>query len=154
MATKVQPIPEGYAGATPYLIVDDGNRALDFYKKAFGAEELFRIGAPGEKIGHAEIKLSGGVIMVADEFPDMGAVAPKSLGGSPVSLVVYVEDVDRLIERALAAGATLVSAAENKFYGDRMGTLKDPFGHSWHFATHVEDVPPDELERRAAAMHK
>jgi PhnB protein len=149
MATN--PVPEGYHTATPYLIVHDAARALDFYQRAFGAKELMRFAAPDGKIGHAEIRIGDSVIMLADEYPDMGYRSPRALGGSPVSILLYVEDVDALFSRALAVGAIQTRALENQFYGDRTGTLTDPFGHVWTLATHVEDVPPDELQRRAAA---
>lgn len=152
MADAVMSCPPGYAGATPYLIVDDGAAALAFYQAGFGAEELFRIAAPGGKIGHAEIRLAGGIVMLADESPDCHALSPKTIGGSPVSFVLYVEDVDAAFARAVAAGASIERAVEDKFYGDRTGSVKDPFGHVWHLSTHVEDVAPDELERRVAAL--
>jgi PhnB protein len=152
--STVSPIPAGYHSVTPYLIVNDGAAALDFYVRAFGATEVMRIGAPGGKVGHAEIRIGDSHVMLAGEFPEMGAVSPTTLGGSPVSIVVYVPDVDALTAQAVAAGAELTRPIENKFYGDRMGSLKDPFGHTWHLATHIEDVSPDELQRRAAAMHQ
>lgn len=148
---KVKPIPDGYPRVTPYLIVDGGVKALDFYKKVFGAKEKMRMPGPGGKIGHAEITIGESMIMLADEHPDMGARAPHAFGGTAVSLMVYVEDVDSTVKTALAEGAKLTRPVENQFYGDRLGTLQDPFGHQWHVATHVEDVPPDELVRRAAA---
>lgn len=151
MAEKVKPVPEGYHTATPYLIVNDGAKALDYYKSAFGATEIMRMAEPSGKIGHAEIKIGDSPIMLADEFPDMGAVSPKTLGGSPVSLMIYVDDVDAVVKKAVAAGGELTREIENKFYGDRSGSLTDPFGHQWHVSTHIEDVPPDEMERRAAA---
>ena len=154
MSGKVQPIPKGYEGATPYLIIKGAANALDFYKKAFGATEIMRIPAPEGKIGHAEIKIGGAIIMLADEFPLMNHRSPQSLGGTPVSIMVYVPDVDTLVKRAIGAGAKVLEAVENKFYGDRSGTLEDPFGHHWHFATHVEDVPPDEMAKRAEAFMK
>jgi PhnB protein len=150
----VKPVPEGYHTATPYLIVDDATRALEFYGRAFGAKELMRFPDPSGKIGHAEIELGDSVIMLADEFPDMGFRSAKALGGTPVSLLLYVEDVDARFARALAAGATQLRPVEDQFYGDRTGTLVDPFGHVWTFATHVEDVSPEELQRRAAAHMK
>jgi PhnB protein len=150
----VKPVPEGYHTATPYLIVHDAARALDFYQRAFGAKELMRFAAPDGKIGHAEIRIGDSVIMLADEYPDMGYRSPRALGGSPVSVMLYIEDVDARFARALAAGAIQTRALENQFYGDRTGTLTDPFGHVWTLATHVEDVPPDELQRRAAAAMK
>jgi PhnB protein len=146
----VRPIPEGYHSVTPYLILDDATRALEFYKKAFGAVELMRMPAPGGKIGHAEIKIGDSPIMLADESPEMGHRSARTLGGSPISLMVYVEDVDARVAQAVAAGGKLVRPVANQFYGDRSGGVDDPFGYHWHLATHVEDVPPDELERRAA----
>ncbi|MGD9727174.1 MAG: VOC family protein [Nitrospiraceae bacterium] len=154
MSATVKPIPEGYEGATPYLIVNGASKALDFYKQAFGATERMRMPAPGGKVGHAEIAIGKALIMLADEFPDMNCKGPQSFGGSPVSIMIYVEDVDRFVQRAVDVGAKLVRPVENKFYGDRGASLEDPFGHQWHFATHVEDVPPDEMERRAKAFAK
>lgn len=147
----VKPIPEGYHAVTPYLIIDGAARALEFYQRAFDARELFRMPAPGGKIGHAEIRIGDSVIMLADEFPEMGHRSPSSIGGTGVSLMVYVQRVDEVFERALAAGAKQLQAVDDKFYGDRSGMLQDPFGHVWTVATHVEDVPPDELQRRAKA---
>jgi PhnB protein len=152
MANQVKPIPDGYHSVTPYLIVDDGARAIDFYKQAFGAKELMRMPAPGGKIGHAEIKIGDSVIMLADEAPEMDARSAKHYGGSPVSLMVYVDDVDKLFPQAVAAGAKEVRPVADQFYGDRTGTLVDPFGHTWSIATHVEDVSPEEIDRRFAKM--
>ena len=149
----VKPIPDGYPTLTPYLIVADGAAAIAFYTEAFGASERLRLDAPGGKVGHAELQIGDSVIMVADEYPEMGALSPASVGGTPVGLHLYVEDVDAVTARAVAAGGKLLHAPENKFYGDRNSTLEDPFGHRWHLSTHVEDVPPDEIARRAAAMH-
>jgi PhnB protein len=146
---SVKPIPEGYHSVTPYLIVRGGTAAIEYYNKAFGAVELFRIPAPGGKVGHAEIKIGDSMIMLADEHPEMGCIGPQTIGGSPVSLMIYVEDVDTVFERAVTAGGTVKEALQDKFYGDRMGTVVDPFGHIWHVATHKEDVPMDEMERRA-----
>jgi PhnB protein len=154
MANKVKPIPDGYHSVTPYLIVDDGTRAIDFYKRAFGAKELMRMPAPGGKVGHAEIKIGDSVIMLADEAPEMEARSAKHYGGSPVSLMVYVEDVDTLFPQAVGAGAKEVRPVTDQFYGDRSGTVKDPFGHSWHLSTHKEDVSPEEMKKRMDAMHK
>src|SRR5262245_4624126 len=151
---KVKPVPDGYHNATPYLIVDGAAKALDFYKQVFGAKERMRMPSPGGKVGHAEITIGDSVIMLADEHPEMGARAPKAFGGSPVSLVLYVENVDATVKNAVGAGAKLLKPIEDKFYGDRMGTIEDPFGHHWHVSTHVEDVAPEEIERRAAAMAK
>ena len=147
----VKPIPEGYHSVTPYLIIRGAADAIEFYKNAFGAVELFRFPAPGGKIGHAEIKVGDSPIMLADEYPDMGYKGPQSIGGSPVSLMMYLEDVDSVFNRAVEAGATVKEAVQDKFYGDRTGTVIDPFGHIWHIATHKEDVSMDEMERRAKA---
>ena len=152
MPTKA--IPDGYHSVTPYLVMRDAARAIDFYKRALGAKESFRFDAPGGKIGHAEIKIGDSIIMLADEMPDMGYRGPQSLGGSAVSLMVYVEDVDSQFKRAIDAGAKVKQPVKDQFYGDRSGTLEDPFGHVWTIATHVEDVSEDELAKRAAAMHK
>lgn len=147
-ATKAKAIPDGYRGATPYLCVKDAAKALEFYKKAFGAKELMRMGEPGGKIGHAEIKIGEAIIMLADEFPDYGYLSPQSIGGTPVSMMIYVEDVDGFVNKAVAAGATVMRPVEDQFYGDRSAQLEDPFGHRWHFATHIEDVAPDEMKKR------
>ena len=146
-----KPIPEGYHTATPYLIIGGAAEAIEFYKKAFGATELFRFPAPDGKIGHAEIKIGDSPIMLADEYPEMGYKGPQTLGGSPVSIMIYVDDVDTVFNRAVAAGASVKEAVSDKFYGDRMGTLADPFGHVWHVSTHKEDVSVEEMERRAKA---
>jgi PhnB protein len=151
MTSKVKPIPEGYHSLTPYLIIKNAADAIEFYKKAFGATELFRIDQPDGKIGHAEIKIGDSPIMLSDEFPEMGHRGPQSLGGSAVSLMLYVEDVDAVVNRATTAGAKLDRPVEDKFYGDRAGSLTDPFGHIWHIGTHKEDVSPQEMEKRAAA---
>jgi PhnB protein len=153
MTTKVKPIPEGYHTVTPYLIVHDAAHAIEFYKRAFGATELFRMAHPGGKVGHAEIKIGDSHVMLADEHPEIGARSPKSIGGSPISIMVYVEDVDAVFNRAVAAGAKVVRPVENKFYGDRIGGLEDPFGYQWYVSTHIEDVPPEELKKRAASAH-
>jgi PhnB protein len=146
---KAKPVPEGYHTATPYLIAADASGAIEFYKRAFGATEIMRIAGPDGRIGHAEVTIGDSRIMLSDEFPDMGARGPKTLGGSPVSIYLYVEDVDALTGRAIAAGAKAVRAVEDKFYGDRSGTLEDPFGHTWHVATHKEDLSAEEVRRRA-----
>ncbi len=148
----VKPIPDGYPRVTPYLIVDGGDDAIRFYTQVLGARERMRMGGPDGKVGHAELELGDSLIMLADEYPDMGAVSPKTVGGSPVTLHVYVEDVDQTFQAALDAGATERQAIETKFYGDRGGEFEDPFGHRWSIATHVEDVPPEELEQRASQM--
>ena len=147
----VKAIPDGYHSVTPYLIISGATEAIEYYKKAFGATELMRIDAPGGKIGHAEIKIGDSPIMLADEFPEMGYKSPTTLGGSPVSIMIYVDDVDTVFNRAVATGATVKEAVSDKFYGDRMGTLTDPFGHRWHVSTHKEDVSAEEMERRAKA---
>ena len=143
-----KPIPEGYHSVTPYLIVDDANAAIKFYGRAFGAVEKFRMDMPGNRVGHAELQIGDSVVMLADEFPDMGHLGPKSRGGPTCSLLVYVEDVDSAFNKAINAGATQQRPLENQFWGDRMGTLTDPFGHQWSLATHVEDVPPEEMQQR------
>src|ERR1700682_2402282 len=152
MATK--PIPDGYRTATPYLIIKGAADAIEFYKRAFGATELLRMADPQGRVGHAEIKIGDSVIMLADEHPAMGYRGPRSLGGSSVSILLYLEDVDGVFERAVKAGATAQRPVADQFYGDRSGTLEDPFGHVWTVATHVEDVPPEEMERRAEAAMK
>lgn len=151
MASTVKSIPEGYHSVTPYLIINGAAEAIEFYKKAFGATELLRIPGPEGTIGHAEIKIGDSPVMLADEFPDMGYRSPTALGGSPVSLMIYVEDVDAVFARSIAAGAKEDRAVEDKFYGDRTGSLSDPFGHTWHIATHKEDVSDEEMRKRAAA---
>ena len=150
MAAK--PVPENYARVTPYLALDGAAAAIEFYKKAFGATERMRFDAPGGKIGHAEIDIEGGVIMLADEYPDMNFRSPNTLGGSPVTIHVDVEDVDALCARAAAAGATVLRPVADQFYGDRSCQLRDPYGHTWSFATHVEDVSPEEMQKRAAKL--
>jgi PhnB protein len=154
MATTTKPIPEGYHSATPYLIVKGAPEAIDFYKHAFGATESFRMANPNGGIAHAEIKIGDSVIMLADEHPNMGYRGPRSLGGSAVSIMLYVPDVDGTFDRALEAGAKAQRPVANQFYGDRSGTLEDPFGHIWTISTHVEDVAPEEMKRRAAAAFK
>jgi PhnB protein len=148
----VQAIPTGYAGVTPYLIIRDAARALEFYKKAFAATEVMRFPAPGGNIGHAEIKIGDGVVMLADESPEMGHKSPQTLGGTAITLMFYVPDVDAQFAKAVAAGGTVKQALKDQFYGDRSGTITDPFGHIWTIATHKEDVSPEEMQRRMAAM--
>ncbi len=148
---NVKPIPDGYHSVTPYLIIKGAADAIEFYKKAFGATELFRMPAPGGKVGHAEIKIGDSPIMLADESPEMGYVGPATLGGTPVSIMIYVEDVDTVFNQAIAAGGEQLKPLEDQFYGDRSGSLKDPFGHQWHVATHKEDVSPEEMDKRMAA---
>lgn len=148
----VKAIPDGYHSVTPYLMVEGAARAISFYEEAFGANELFRMADPGGRIAHAEIRIGDSVIMLAD--PQSGATcsSPKSLGGSSVGLMIYVENVDTVFARALKGGGRSVRPLANQFYGDRSGTFEDPFGHVWTVATHVEDVSPEEIERRVAAQ--
>ncbi|HTL48661.1 MAG TPA: VOC family protein [Verrucomicrobiae bacterium] len=146
----VKPVPEEYHTLTPYLIVRRADKAIEFYKKVFGAAEKMRMEGPGGKVGHAELKIGDSTFMLADEVPDMGFLGPQSLGGSPVNLLVYVENSDAIFNRAVAEGAAVRKAMANQFYGDRSGTFEDPFGHLWTVSTHIEDVPEDELRRRAA----
>jgi PhnB protein len=150
----VKPIPDGYPRISPYLVVDDANAAIGFYTDVLGARERMRMGGrpgdPPDKVGHAALELGDSLIMLADEFPEVGAVSPRTIGGTPVSISVYVEDVDAVWAKALAAGATALREPENQFYGDRLGQFEDPWGHRWSIATHVEDVPPEEMATRAA----
>ena len=148
----VSPFPEGYHRITPYLVVDGAARAIDFYSKHFGAVEFVRMPGPNGAVMHAEMKIGDSVFMLADQVPEMGFKAPGAFGGSPVSLLLYVEDVDTVVSKAVEAGATLLRPVENQFYGDRAGTLADPFGHIWTVATHVEDVSPEEMQRRMEKM--
>jgi len=147
------PIPADYRGVTPYLCIKDAARALEFYQRAFGARETMRMAQPDGRIGHAEIRIGDAVVMLADEFPEMGFRSPQTLGGSPVNLLVYVQDVDAFVKQAEAAGATVQRPPSDQFYGDRMAVLTDPFGHGWSIATHIEDVPEDEMQRRAQQKH-
>jgi PhnB protein len=149
----VKPIPDGYPQLSPYIWVDDAAAAITFYTSVFGATERMRM-PMGDKIVHCELQLGDSVLMLADEFPEMGARSPKAVGGSPSMLSLYVEDVDRVLANAIAAGARELRGAEDRFYGDRVAELEDPFGHRWSIATHVEDVPPDEMQKRAAAMEE
>jgi PhnB protein len=150
----VRPIPEGYHSVTPYLIVDDANAAIDFYTRAFGATEKFRL-PMGGTIGHAELQIGDSVVMLADEFPERDIRGPKARGGATSSLMIYVDDVDRVFQRAIDAGGKVEGeGVKDQFYGDRSGTLIDPFGHKWTVATHVEDVPEDELQRRMQQFSK
>jgi PhnB protein len=147
----VKPIPDGYPRVIPYLSVEGATAAIEFYGNVFGAKERVRMAGPEGKVGHAELEIGDSLVMLADTFPDMGNPSPKALGGTPVTVMVYVEDVDAVFDRALRAGATQERPVENQFYGDRAGQFADPFGHKWFVATHVEDVAPDEMARRAAA---
>ncbi len=150
----MNPIPDGYHSVTPYLVVQGAAKALDFYKRAFNAVETLRMDGPNGRIMHAEFNIGNSVIMIADEAPEMGAKAPATLGGSPVSLMVYVENVDAFAGQAVNAGLKVVRPLENQFYGDRVGSYTDPFGHTWHLASHVEDVTPEEMQRRSAERAK
>jgi PhnB protein len=148
---KVEPIPAEYPGVTPYLAVNDAAAAIEFYKTGFGATELMRLPGPDGKIGHAEVKIGNAIVMLADEHPDAGHISPKSLGGSTVKLHMYVEDVDSFFENAVAAGAKVLISITDQFYGDRSGRLEDPFGHVWLVSTHIEDVSPEEMQKRMDA---
>jgi PhnB protein len=154
MTSTVKPIPEGYHSVTPYLILSGAADAIEFYKSAFGAAEVMRMPAPGGKVGHAEVEIGGSRIMLADEYPDMGYRGPKAIGGTPVTLHLYVDDVDAVARQAVAAGAKELRPVKDQFYGDRSGSFEDPFGHVWHISTHKEEVPPDELKRRAEEAMK
>lgn len=154
MSTKVSHVPEGYHTATPYMIVKGAARAIEFYQKAFGATEILRMAGPDGKVGHAEIQIGNSRIMLADEEPMRDARSPETIGGTPMFLMLYVPDVDAMFKQALAAGGKQLMPPTNQFYGDRSGMLADPFGHKWCLATHVEDVPPEEMDRRAAEFMK
>jgi PhnB protein len=147
-----KPIPDDYPRVSPYLIVDDASAAIEFYGSVLGATERMRMAGPDGKVGHAELELGDAMIMLADEHPEMDARAPSTVGGTPVTLHVYVEDADAVFERAIGAGAKALRAVEDQFYGDRSGRFEDPFGHRWNVASHVEDVPPEEMSKRAAAL--
>jgi PhnB protein len=146
-----QPVPEGYHTLTPYLAVEDAAEAIEYYKRAFGAKERVRMDAPGGKIGHAELEIGDSLVMVSDPFPQSSTKPPKELGGTSASVFMYVEDVDSVVQDALDAGATVTMPVEDMFWGDRFGTVQDPFGHQWSIATHIEDVPPEEMAERAKA---
>ena len=148
----VKPVPEGYHTVTPYLVMKGASEAIDFYTKVFGAKEVVRMDGPGGSIGHAEIMIGDSFIMLADESPEMGFQGPEAVGGTPVSLVIYIEDVDAVFARALAAGATEKKPLKDQFYGDRSGTITDPFGHVWTISTHKEDVSPEEMDKRMKEM--
>jgi PhnB protein len=151
---SVKKIPDGYASVTPYLMVRGAARAIEFYKNVFGATERMRLPMPDGKVGHAEIEIGGSVIMLADECPESAAKSPQTTGGTPVCIHLYVEDADAVFAKAIAAGAKQTKPVANQFYGDRSGMFSDPFGHSWNVATHFEDVSPEELHKRIAAMSK
>jgi PhnB protein len=150
--SDVKPIPDGYPVVSPYLCVDGAEAAIQFYADVLGATERMRMPAPGGKVGHAELQIGDSLVMLSDEFPEMGQTSPTTVGGSPVTISVYVDDVDAAFQRAQEAGATVVRPPEDQFYGDRAAQFVDPFGHKWSIATHVEDVPPDEMMKRASAM--
>lgn len=152
MASEVKPVPEGYHTATPYLTVKGAAKAIEFYKSAFGATEFLRMEAPGGQIGHAEIRIGDSPIMLSDEFPEMGGRSPETLGGTSVMIHLYVDDVDAMSSKAIAAGAIVLAPVADQFYGDRGGKLGDPFGHVWWLASHKEDLAPDEIRKRAQAM--
>jgi PhnB protein len=152
LATKTRPIPKGYHAVTPYLSVQGAADAIAFYKKAFGAKEVMRMPGPNGRIGHAEVQIGDSHIMLADESPSMNFLSPRSIGGTPVNIYLYVQDVDKVMKKALAAGAKSLRPVADQFYGDRSGSLEDPFGHVWHLATHIKDVPMKELKKHAAAL--
>jgi len=152
MIMNAKPIPDGHHTVTPYLALKNGVKAVEFYKKAFGATELSKLITPDGRLGHAEIQLGDSIIMMSDEFPEFGGKAPDTLGGTPVNIHLYVEDVDSFFKKAVAAGAKERKAVKDQFYGDRSGQLEDPFGHLWWVATHKEDVSPEEMQRRVQAM--
>jgi len=149
---KVKPIPDGYHSVTPYLFARGAASAIEFYKNVFGAKEVLRMPGPGGRIMHAELRIGDSLVMLADENPQMGVPSPQTIGGTATSLHIYVEDVDTVVEKAVNAGAQLVRPVKDQFYGDRSGTLIDPFGHMWSVATHIEDVSAEELRKRVAAM--
>jgi PhnB protein len=146
----VKPIPDGYPTLSASLVIDGASDAITFYEKVLGATTRMRMDGPDGRVGHAELQIGNSVLMLADEFPEMGYLGPEKVGGTPVTLAVYVDDVDKTFASALEAGATELRAVEDQFYGDRSGQFQDPWGHRWSVATHVEDVPPEEMERRAA----
>ena len=152
MAKPVKSIPDGFTAVTPDLTIKGAAAAIDFYKKAFGAEESYRLQSPDGKVAHAEIRIGGSAIMLHDEMPNWKALSPKTIGDTPCSIMLYVKDPDAVVKRAVEAGATLTMEVADQFYGDRCGGVTDPFGHKWSIATHIEDVPNDEIARRAAKM--
>jgi PhnB protein len=147
----VQPIPEGYKTVSPYLAVDDAEKAIEYYKKAFGAEETVRMNGPDGRIGHAELKIGDSHLMLSDPFPQSSTKPPTELGGTSVSIFMYVEDVDAVVQKAVDQGATVTMEVEDQFWGDRFGSITDPFGHNWSIATHIEDLTPEEIEERGKA---
>jgi PhnB protein len=154
MASQVRPIPEGYHSVTPYLICDGAAQAIEFYKKAFGAVEVARMAMPNGKLGHAEIKIGDSFIMLADESPEAGVRSPKSYGGSPISVLLYVENVDAVAGQAVSAGGKITRPLKDEFYGDRTATVVDPFGHTWYIHTHIKDVTPEEMKKAMQAAGK
>jgi PhnB protein len=152
MSKPVKPIPDGYSAVTPYITIKNAAAAIEFYKKAFGAEEALRLNAPDGTVAHAEIRIGGAVIMLSEESPQWDALSPDTIGGTASSIMLYVRDADAVFKRAVAAGATVTRDIADQFYGDRCGNVKDPFGHKWSIATHIEDVSPEEIGRRAAKM--
>jgi len=154
VASKDKPFPEGFHTITPYLVIEGAGAAIDFYKAAFGATELFRMPQPDGRIGHAELKVGDSVFMLSDEFPEMNVIGPKTLGGSAVGLLLHVSDADAMFAKAVSLGAQVTKPMADQFYGDRSGTLEDPFGHRWTISTHTEDVSMEEVKRRAAASQK
>lgn len=154
MKSKVKPIPDGYSSAFPYLIIRGAGAAIEFYKKALGAKEVMRYAQPDGKVGHAEMKIGDAMFMLADEYPDMGHLGPQTLGGSPVSIMVYVENVDAVAKRAETVGAIVRRPVADQFYGDRSCTIEDPFGHVWHLATRKEELTEAEMRERAAAARE
>ncbi len=154
MSAQVKVIPDGYHAVTPYLIVDGAASAIEFYTKAFNASELVRMGGPDGRIGHAELLITDSHVMLADEHPEIGALGPRSVGGSPVTLLLYVDDVDAVVSKACSLGAKLTRPVADQFYGDRTGGVEDPFGHRWYVATHKEDVSHEEMKKRSAAAYE
>jgi PhnB protein len=152
MASKVKPIPDGYHSVTPYICCKNAAAAMDYYKKAFGAVEVMRMAGPDGKIGHAEIKIGDSFIMMSDEHPESNAYSPQHFGGSPITLLLYVPNVDELVRQAVSAGATIERPVADQFYGDRVGTIRDPFGHRWFIHTHIKDVSPEEMKRAMQAQ--
>jgi len=152
MPAKVKPIPDGYHAITPYLSIKGAAQAIDFYKRAFGANEIMRMNQPDGRVGHTELQLGDSKIMLADEYPEMDFKSPTSIGGTPVHLHFYVDDCDAVVKQAQAAGAKVLRPVADQFYGDRSGAVQDPFGHVWHISTHKEDLSPDEIAKRMASM--
>lgn len=154
MPAKVKPVPDGYHTITPYLSIKGAAAAIDFYKKAFGATEVMRMAQPDGRIGHAELRVGDSRVMLADEAPDMDFRSPQAIGATPVHLYMYVNDVDAVVSQAVGAGARVLRPVQDQFYGDRSGTVADPYGHVWHVSTHKEDLSMEEIGKRAAAQHK